>query len=40
MNGALAVFTLVAWAAIFVAVKEIYRIKRYGYVKREHTRGK
>ena len=40
MNGILAVLTLAAWAAIFVAVNEIYRIKRYGYVKREHIRRK
>jgi hypothetical protein len=40
MNGVLAVLTLAAWAAIFVAVKDMYRIKRYGYVKPEHTRSK
>lgn len=40
MNGALAVLTVVAWVAIIVAIKEIYRIKRYGYVKRAHIQSK
>lgn len=35
----LLLLTVVAWIAIAVAIKEIYRIKRYGYVKKEHLRA-
>ena len=40
MISILALLTVVAWAVIIVALKEIYRIKRYGYVKHEHVRSK
>lgn len=40
MNALLLLLTLIAWVAIYVAAKDIYRIKRYGYVKREHIRSK
>lgn len=39
MTFALALLTLVAWFAIGLALYDIYRIKRYGYVKSKHLKG-
>ena len=36
MNTFLLILTIAAWVAIVLAVKDIYRIKRYGYIKKEH----
>lgn len=36
MNTFLLILTIVAWVAIVLAVKDIYRIKRYGYIKKKH----
>lgn len=36
MNTFLLLLTIAAWVAIILAVKDIYRIKRYGYIKKEH----
>jgi hypothetical protein len=36
MNTFLLLLTMAAWVAIVQAVKEIYRINRYGYIKKEH----
>jgi hypothetical protein len=36
MDGLLLILTVVAWAGITLAAKDIYRIKRHGYIKNQH----
>lgn len=36
MNAILLILIIAAWVAIGLAFKDICRIKRYGYIKKEH----
>jgi hypothetical protein len=38
MNTLLVLLTLAAWAAIIIAVKDMWRIYKTGFVKQHHIR--